>query len=384
MLRKLIKKIVEMLFCIFPMKNIVLFESNSDYSDSSKAIFEEMIRHNLQEKYKMIWFVEHVDNFKNSKQVEYKQVEPKNLKEFVIKYYYCSVAKYCFYTHRLLGNQYRKNQIRYYLTHSPLPIKNSKGYVLNYKVNTYIEVISEFAAKYRCKTLGGGMDRIKALGLPRNDFLFKMDDECLDKLKINNYSKLFIWMPTFKHCVSNKTRNDYSVEKDNDITLLNEENLISLNEILEECNAYLIIKFHPAQDMNFIKEYKLSNIIFLTNKQLADMNIELYTLLVYTDALITDFSSIYVDYLLLNKPIAFELTDKKDYENGIGFTMDNPLEFMPGFKVHNFNDLKIFFNEVINNEDGFKKERESLLNKLHKFKDGKSSERILRELNFLK
>lgn len=112
------------------------------------------------------------------------------------------------------------------------------------------------------------------------------------------------------------------------------------------------------------------------------MNIELYTLLVYTDALITDFSSIYVDYLLLNKPIAFELTDRKDYENGIGFTMDNPLEFMPGFKIQDFSDLKTFLNETISNKDRFKNERENLLNKLHKFKDGKSSERILRELNF--
>ena len=51
------------------------------------------------------------------------------------------------------------------------------------------------------------------------------------------------------------------------------------------------------------------------------------------DVLVTDYSSVYVDFLLLNKPIIFSCPDIEVYKRDRGFIVDDPEMFMPGAKV---------------------------------------------------
>ena len=60
-IRNLIKKIMS----IFKIKNIIIFESNADYSDNSRAFYEYLIEKKYNEKYKIYWFVNNKNNFKN-------------------------------------------------------------------------------------------------------------------------------------------------------------------------------------------------------------------------------------------------------------------------------------------------------------------------------
>ena len=80
---------------------------------------------------------------------------------------------------------------------------------------------------------------------------------------------------------------------------------------------------------------------------------------------------------IVDKPIAFELGDYKSYKNGRGFIVDNPLDFMPGEKINNPNDLYTFIDNVFNGVDKYQEERKNLKNKMHKYVDGNSSERVL-------
>ena len=50
-----------------------------------------------------------------------------------------------------------------------------------------------------------------------------------------------------------------------------------------------------------------SNIVILSNEQLYHMDIQTNEILMHADALISDYSSVAVDYLLLDRPIAFTL-----------------------------------------------------------------------------
>lgn len=146
----------------------------------------------------------------------------------------------------------------------------------------------------------------------------------------------------------------------------------------------MIIKPHPGQDLNYFSAFKNEHILVLTNSDFEDKNIELYEFLSITDSLITDYSSVYIDYLLTEKPIGFTIDDLEDYKNGLGFLIDNPKNYMPGQMIKTSSDFIDFIEDLNNDNDNYKDEREKMLNLFHNQKDGKSSERILKYFNLIK
>ena len=98
---------------------------------------------------------------------------------------------------------------------------------------------------------------------------------------------------------------------------------------------------------------------------LEEREVLLYRLVGVCDALISDYSSIAVDYLLLDRPIAFVLTDFERYEKARGFVFDDPLKYMPGEKIYEFAQLKEFLTHVGENLDLFAGERHRILPRMH-------------------
>ena len=92
----------------------------------------------------------------------------------------------------------------------------------------------------------------------------------------------------------------------------------------------------------------------------------MYSLLGSADILLTDFSSIYIDYLLLNRPIGFVEDDFDEYSKSRGFIFDNPEEYMPGVKIRSLEDLKTFlYNTLILSQDLYLENRVLINNKLN-------------------
>jgi len=389
-LKNIILCLIVFLSKIFKSNKIKIgFESNSDFSDSSISLYN-YINENINNKnIKIYWFVDE-KNYVNKKKYKknniiicYKIFNKKNIIGSIKSLFNMSSLDYSFYTHNFIGNIYNKKQIRVFLTHASPPVKDSTGFFFPYYYNTNIISTSDFSAKYRCKTLGGGENIVLKFGLPRNDSLYltkKEKNNVLEFLKLKDYNKIIVWMPTFKHHVSNE-RVDFSQETKNDLSLLNEENMNLISEFLIKNKSYLIIKFHPAQDLNYVKEFKKENIIFLENNEIQKENLNMYNILGLSDALITDFSSVYFDYLLLNKPIGFDLSDFDNYKKGLGFVFENPLDFMPGSKIKNITEMMDFLDDIVSNKDMFIGERQKLLDLNHENKDNKSSERIVKYFN---
>lgn len=370
------------IFYFLPVsKKIVLFESSSDFCDNSKAVYDKMVELGLHEKYKLIWFVEDIERFKNLKINNTKfckltfGIEDKiSFKDKLVYWYYNSRAKNCFYTHKLLGCYTKKSQNRIFLTHGT-PLKDSRGKFWNAKYNTYIVSTSDFAADLRCKAFMGGRDKVLNLGFPRNDILFADNSSVKERLNLENFDKVIVWMPTFKHNSSNTSRSD--IDSNTDIAILDDEFISSINSYLNEKNGYLIIKYHPGQDMNYVKTLDLSNIKTLTNSDLDKMQVSTYELMAVSDALVTDFSSVYLDYLLTNKPIGFEISDIEKYTSGIGFLVDNPTDYMPGNKIKCKQDFYKFIDDVFISNDQFKTEREKVAKRFYDNIDGNSALRVL-------
>ena len=204
------------------------------------------------------------------------------------------------------------------------------------------------------------------LGYPRNDLLLKKHsslDLLFVDLKIYNFvknNKTIVYMPTHR-----ESQPSFGQTSAKELPL----NLISFNQFLKENNLFFILKLHPFVSNLYDTQY-FSHIIFYKSQQ------DIYPILKYTDILITDYSSVYFDFLLLGRPIIFFDYDYKEYSSNIdGFVYDYE-ENAPGNKVTTQNSLEKEIIDLFMGEDLYKDERKKVLELFFKYKDHKSSHRI--------
>jgi len=355
------------------LKDRIIFESDGDYCDNTKSLFEYMIKQGVNNKYQMIWLVEHPENFENKSNIKFVNINEKNFFKKMVYYYYLATAKYGFYSHRNPLFNLNKNQVFVNLWHGNGP-KNPKFLNLGHNFD-YVLYSGEYFKPLFVDHLKCREEQMLPLGFPRNDLLF-MDSHVLNKIQDKKYKKTIMWMPTFR-----KHKNGHvEFEKDEKyiygVPILREaEQLLKLNNRLESMDIQLIIKLHPMQDMTHIELHPLSNIVFMTNNILKKHDIELYMLLSEMDALVTDYSSVYVDFMLLDKPIGFTIDDADDYKTGFAF--DNILEYMPGHHMSDLNSLISFFQDMLDEKDPYSEDRARLMEGMNFYKSD-FSKRILK------
>ncbi len=374
------KKIIRKLIYNFPihLKKYIILESNPDLTDNTYSLFKILLKNKVNEKYKLFWFVDDKNMYKNIniKNVYFINAFGEiNIFEKIKKLYINIKSKYIIDCNKLV---YKKNinQKRLYLSHGA-PYKLVADYCNTIGDVNYYLSLSPFFDNIISKLCHVDKDNIIDLGFPRNDDLFSKTKNIRNMFKNKNFDKIIIWLPTYRQR-ENKI-SDLSMTNSFELgipIIYNIENLRVLNNLLNELNILLVLKPHPAQDLSVIKTEKLSNFILLTNQDLKNENINLYEFLGQTDALITDYSSVYYDYLLTNKPIAITTDDFDEYKSTFDFAFDNIFDVIKGEYINNFDELKSFINNVANENDIAKHERENIKKILHKFQDENSSSRV--------
>jgi len=371
-LKNIKKTIVQLFVNSVPInKNIVVFESIPDYSDNSKAVFDEMIKCNLNEKYKLVWL-----NYRNSQKISgYENVTSIDAHRRLLYYLTIGRAKYIVSCNGI-PREIKKNQISIYLHHG-IPIKGKDKLNLHLpKYLSYFNVDSEFVKNVQSKDFHFPKEKFVTLGSPRNDVFYKNEIINLANLKKNN-SKLVIWYPTFRQHRKAKERIDGNVA----IPLINtKENFEKLDSFAKKLKIMIVIKPHFNQNIEYINKYNASNIVFIDDQYFIKNSISSYQLLKGSDALLSDYSSVYYDYLLVNKPIGLIWSDKEDYESRNGFAVDIDEVCSGGQKIYNMDDMFVFLSDVSNNVDKLNTERNIIKNKVFEYNDGKNSERVV---NFL-
>jgi CDP-glycerol glycerophosphotransferase (TagB/SpsB family) len=122
---------------------------------------------------------------------------------------------------------------------------------------------------------------------------------------------------------------------------------------------------------------KLPNFELLTETQIAQ---DVYTILPTMDILITDYSSIYTDFLLLKRPIIFVPFDKTEYKNNDqGFFMDYD-QITPGPKAKNWQEAMKYIATYTDWQGKYEGDQNRVLDLFHTIRDGHSSERITQKL----
>ncbi len=167
----------------------------------------------------------------------------------------------------------------------------------------------------------------------------------------NTENKNILYAPTFRRNMKN----------------FDLESILNLQNWLKE-NAYsLFISLHSKYRIQKRLENS-KNIFFIKDCDITP-------LLKYFDLLITDYSSIFTDFLLTNNRIIFYPFDLQDYKQKEGLCFDYN-KFTPGPKVFNITELKKELNEVFI-EDKYQEKRLEIKNLYHKYTDKNASQRII-------
>ncbi len=230
------------------------------------------------------------------------------------------------------------------------------------------------------RTLGSGFlvpkERIWITGYPRNDYLFDsglplLEEEARLAREIEELRARFpgawvgLYAPTFRW------RGGGVVER----VLGSADRWRTLDETLEEANLFLYIKLHPweAEKTAPVRaEFgtRLRRVRFFSTE-------DPYPLLSRFDFLSTDYSSIYFDYLLLDRPLVFfpfDLEDFTRHSRALHYPYD---EVTPGPKARDFAGWLDALARVREEAGRWREERARVRERFFAHRDGRSSERVV-------
>ncbi len=205
-------------------------------------------------------------------------------------------------------------------------------------------------------------------GYPRNDIFFKEQLDDLDLLgadieslqKIDEFRKngfkSVLYAPTWDDPMGNAIKSGFL-------------DLAKLSEFAKKHKVLFIFKFHPS--VRCVEEFGVfDNIIYYDNTK------DIQPLLKVADILVTDYSSVYIDYLLLDRPIIFFAYNYEKYVEARGFISDYK-SMSPGPICYSQDQFQeTILNYTIRQADEFANKRKDFKKLAFDHEDGKSSERI--------
>ncbi|AOO74997.1 hypothetical protein LCW_02415 [Latilactobacillus curvatus] len=357
-------------------KLIVLY-SNLGFRDNVKVFFDYLVEEKYNEKYTIVCVS---NNFYDSDSRKYKNVKYVGVVAGLIYFFRARFFFYCFGKYPIKPS---RNQVIVNFWHG-MPIKKignleSGKEKVDYNFFTYIIAYSNFFKKIMKDSFKASEEQILIDEAPRNTLLINPKTQ----YKFNqNMKKHVVWLPTYRDSADSKSTEGNT----NDLLpLMKDKNdLLDLDIRLNKLECELLIKLHPLQKENIPSNLKLSNITFINDADLVHQKVELYDLLGRSDGLITDYSSVSIDYLLTDKPIGYCIYDIDEYASSRGFNFKNIKDVMSGPFILQKEDLYNFFEDITEENDSFEKERKILKKKFHKYEDANSNLRMLNLLGITK
>lgn len=372
----MIKKILVACIRLLPLQRMIVFESHPDLSDNSFALYEEFLRRGIQHRYKIYWMKtfhdgkkyelpEHVDTFEN---------EPQTVREMIKRAYVLNCSRYIIDCNSFVYKR-RKKQVRFHLGHG-MPIKIDLEYSRKFGECDEYMIQSEFWKNIYSEKLYVPEQVLCDLGYPRNDVLVNRSPAEKWKRSTAGFHKVVLWMPTYRQHrlhMEQAMENPYPYGMP---CVHDRQELEQLNEVLERENILMLFRPHPVQELSVFERESFSHIRIADDAYLAESGLTLYELLGNTDALITDYSSVYFDYLLTDNPVALTIEDKEEYFRHFTLAFPDYKEYIKGFYVEDFKRLLNFIEETASGMDSAKAERMKAKEMFHTDTDGRAAAKI--------
>lgn len=216
-------------------------------------------------------------------------------------------------------------------------------------------------------------DKFHITGYPRNDMLITVDGrKNLEKVvgKITHRHILF-YLPTYRESANGKNGMNKSLIFDMPLYKTEE-----FDSYLQENSILFIYKTHTIQRSEELLP-ATENILKITDSMLFDNDLDLYEILNAADCLISDYSSVIIDFLLTDKPMIFTPLDLDEYAETRGFMTEPYDAWMPGEIALDYPQLTKAIDNALFCEDSYKDDRMRMKRIMHKYTDAKSSQRVL-------
>ncbi len=239
-----------------------------------------------------------------------------------------------------------------YLKHVPIHSNYSRVYVSSSEV-----------IPYYAEAFGMSSSRFYPLGLPRTDFFF--EEGIFERVKEKFFNvfpelrdkKLVLYAPTFRG-------------KSNYQGVFNPP--LNFSEMYQHLSDQysVLVHLHPYMRNGLHLSPETAGFVHVIDDEFT-----IEELLIISDILITDYSSVIFDYSLLEKPIAFFAHDLEDYMKERDFYYDFE-EMVPGPIFKDMDQLIQWVQNPIYDKENLKAFKHKFFNEL----DGKATERIVKHL----
>lgn len=214
--------------------------------------------------------------------------------------------------------------------------------------------------------------QIVTTGLPRNDVLTLPRSSRLSG-QFMSPERTILWLPTYRTSIMGQEVHD-GVERGN-IYQMPGATHERINTYFASLGVQCLVKSHPMAPEPMPARY--SHLTVLTERQLREQDVTLYELLAQADALITDVSSVWVDFLLTKRPIVFAMSDEAQYAASRGFYLQPFETSLPGPLCADLPSLFSALSRLLAEQlDDWTEARQQALKVHHTHLDSLSSQRV--------
>lgn len=354
-------KILQFVFSFFKIReNDIFFETcNGEVKDHLKAVYDYAKKNDIND-FRFFWAITKGNDVSH---IEKKEVV---LKRTIHYYYRLMTCKYWIRTHSVDNIvPKRPGQVYIQMWHGPgatkkegfdLGIPDDGKPLYHTREWDYYIATDRHSASYIQSATHFNAD-IVMLGSARSDELIHSTEQqkkdIRTKLGVKENEKLIIYAPTFR-----------------DADLSNDVVHLPIQSVCKIPNVKVILRLHP-----FIKKkLKLEEY----GSQIIDGNefSEINELLIASDAMITDYSSVAIDYSALNRPILFYCYDIELYEKERGFYYDY-LNHLGGPLIKNEKELVYWIENLDKVNNVYKEEFKTYHDLYNEYNDGNVCQRFM-------
>lgn len=366
--KKVIVLILKFISSFFPKKKKVLIASADGYRGNAKALAESI---SSNTDWPILWV-----SVNRRSEVSYQSANIPYVKAYSIQFWMALFSsKWLVSTHGELGRfKAFRGQCFVNLWHGIMLKKlgnmwssDEGAYLAGVCNNADITTTnSAFVSGLFALCFNAPLWKMNETGSPRNDWL--LDDvvgaQKLKQVLGRSYEKAVLYCPTHRKSEGKgRVQESLWCYEDFKVKYLNAEFL----DYLERKNIVFVVKLHPFEESKLsLDEFSSTGrVVVITGEALDKEGIDLYEVLAGFDALITDYSSIYIDYLLTGKPVIFMTDDLDQYRSNRGFVFDMYEELTPGPKLACSEDFAGVVDKCLSDASFFDEKRGSVLKLLN-------------------
>lgn len=255
-------------------------------------------------------------------------------------------ARYVFFTHGLYGSpEARRGRTFVNLWHGDGPKMSKRFAEIR---STFVVAGTRLWGDQRPVYFDVDQGGVLVTGNPRIDqFARPVSADQMQALGLDATTPFVLWMPTYRR-TEYRGRRLARVRNWADATeLSNSERVRRLTgevaEAARRLGVTVVVKPHPLD----ADDYAATGLRAIAGEDLRRAHVTLYQLIGHSHGLITDYSSVWTDYLAVDRPIGFYCPDLEEYEAERGLNVEGYRDLIPGPLLESPPDFEAFLRECL-------------------------------------